>query len=74
MNYKELKSRIQEVELKDNVRISDCEIVVNGQKFVDSHIHIIEATEGKSKEIKRRIGLPFYRRLENYYKQISFKN
>lgn len=71
MSLQDIKKKLEQVELKDNVRLSDGEVVRNGKKFVESHLKLIEMTKGKSKDVKRRIGLPFYKRLEKYLKRIS---
>lgn len=53
--------------LKNNVRINEAEVVVNGEKFVDSHISIIDS---RRKEKKLSV-MPYYDRLAIYFKNIQ---
>jgi len=70
MKYEELRLALRDIDLRDDVRISECEVVSDGKKFVKSHILVIEATRGKSDEVRYRIARPFFKRLKRYYSEL----
>lgn len=56
---KELKEFFATTTIPKEIRISQCEVVVDTQRFIQSHIRTLESNPGN------RLFLPFYLRLRN---------
>lgn len=54
---KELKEFFSTTTIPKEIRISECEVVVDTQRFIESHIRTLESNSGN------RLFLPFYLRL-----------
>lgn len=64
MNFKQLKTELLKLELKNNIALNGC-IVTDAKKFVDTHISFLENNSGKA------TFKAYFDRLIEYYNKIK---
>lgn len=80
MKYKEVRSRLKELSRKgkllSNIRLDKASVILDGEKFVDSHIRMLDKVQEKIDK-KEPVNLNTYRpalnRLKKYLSEIAEK-
>ena len=78
MKYQDVRIKLDDLVsngwIISDVRISPCEIVFDGDKFIDSHLKsldLMKQLESKGVKINKKLVFPMIKRLSNYIEEVT---